>query len=108
MHAVTDPDERRATGLAEHDLRVTEVGCGFEEREHTARAGDENRDDQADHQRPHLAAHGIVDHPRVTADERVLEAPDQKPVAVDLRARGDLRWHGRSHRRRAEAVHRRV
>jgi hypothetical protein len=32
----------------------------------------------------------------------VLETPDQKSVAVDLRARGNLRWHGRSHHRRAE------
>ena len=66
-------------------------------------AGDEHRDHHANDQRPHLATHWVVDHPRVAADQRMLESPDQKPVAVYLRARGNLRWHGRSHHSRVEA-----
>ena len=64
---------------------------------------DEDRDHHADDQCPHLTAHRVVDHPRVTAYQRVFESPDQEPVAVDLRTRGNLRWHGHSHHCRAEA-----
>ena len=72
---------------------VTEVRRRLEEGKHARCAGDEHRDDHADQQRPHLPPHGVMDHPRVAADQRVLQPPDEKSIPVDLRARSDLRRH---------------
>ncbi|MGE2817458.1 type VII secretion protein EccE [Mycobacterium heidelbergense] len=35
-----------------------------------------------------------MNHPRICPDQRVLEAPDQEPVPIDLCTRRHLRWHG--------------
>ncbi len=92
MQALADAHVE-AAAVAEQNLGITDVRRRFEEGQHPGRPGDEDRDHQTHQQRPHLPAHGVVNHPRVGPDQRVLEPADQEPIAVDLRARRDLRGH---------------